>query len=114
LAKTRLNPKMQVWLDARKRHSLTHAQIQMARELGLNPAKFGKIDNHHQELWKVPIHQFIEELYQKRFGKKEPDVVMSLEEKVRLDAAKKSSRREAKLAQRETAASLDVGCEVKE
>ncbi len=46
LAKTRPNPKMQVWIDARKRHSLTHAQIQMARELGLNPAKIGKIDNH--------------------------------------------------------------------
>lgn len=114
MAKTRLNPKMQVWLDARKRHSLTHAQIQMARELGLNPAKFGKIDNHRQEAWKAPRAEFIVELYQKRFGKPQPDVVVSIEEKARLDAAKKASRREAKLARQEEVASLDLGGEEKE
>src|SRR5215469_3035907 len=26
----------------------------MARELGMNPAKLGKIDNHKQETWKLP------------------------------------------------------------
>lgn len=43
------NQKMQAWIDARKRHCLSHAQVQMARELGLNPDKLGKIDTHHQE-----------------------------------------------------------------
>ena len=38
--------KLQVWIDARKRHRLSHAQVQMARELGLNPEKLGKLDNH--------------------------------------------------------------------
>ena len=48
------DPKMQAWVDARKRHHLSHAQVQMARELGMNPAKLGKLDNHKQELWKLP------------------------------------------------------------
>jgi hypothetical protein len=55
--------KMQAWIEARKRHHLSHAQVHMARELGMNPAKLGKIDNHRQEPWKLPLPQFIEELY---------------------------------------------------
>jgi hypothetical protein len=53
----------------------------MARELGMNPAKLGKLDNHNQEPWKVPLPQFIEELYLKRFGKIAPDRVISMEER---------------------------------
>jgi len=34
---------------AQKRHRLSDKQVQMARELGLNPDKLGKIDNHKQE-----------------------------------------------------------------
>jgi hypothetical protein len=36
---------LQIWIDARKRHHLSHVQIQMARELGMNPKRFGKLDN---------------------------------------------------------------------
>jgi len=32
---------MLAWIDARKRHHLSHAQVQVARELGINPAKLG-------------------------------------------------------------------------
>jgi hypothetical protein len=32
----------------------------MARELGLNPDKFGKLANHKQESWKLPLPQYIE------------------------------------------------------
>jgi hypothetical protein len=67
------NQKLQAWIDARKLHHLSHAQVQMARELGMNPAKLGKIDNHKQEPWKLPLPRFIEELYLKRFGKTAPD-----------------------------------------
>ena len=35
-------------IDARKRHGLSHAQVQMTRELGLNPSKLGKLDNNDQ------------------------------------------------------------------
>ena len=31
--------KLKPWVEARKKYRLSHAQIQMARELGLNPKK---------------------------------------------------------------------------
>lgn len=73
---------MQKWIDARRRHHLFHSQVQMARELGLNPAKLGKIDNHKQEPWKLPLPRFIEQLYFERFGKTIPDNVASIEEQM--------------------------------
>jgi hypothetical protein len=94
-AKTQ-NQKLQAWIDARKRHHLSHAQVQMARELGMNPAKLGKLDNHEQEPWKLPLPQFIEELYVQRFGKTAPDTVMAIEDRVRLEQQKKEARRAAK------------------
>lgn len=42
------------WIAAQKRHRLSDTHVQMARELGLNPDKLGKIDNHRQEPWKAP------------------------------------------------------------
>jgi hypothetical protein len=55
------------WIEARRRHRLSERHVQMARELGLNPKKLGKIDNHRQEPWKAPLPEFIEQLYAKRF-----------------------------------------------
>lgn len=75
----KLSQDLQAWVDARKRFHLSHAQAQMARELGMNPKKLGKLNNHDQEPWKAPLPQFIEHLYVKRFGKARPDVVMSVE-----------------------------------
>jgi hypothetical protein len=68
----------------------------MARELGMNPKKLGKLDNHDQEPWKLPLPAFIEHLYVKRFGRERPDIVRSIEERVRLDEQKKAARRKAK------------------
>ncbi len=64
--------KTKAWDDARKRHHLSHVQARMARELGMNPAKLGKIDNDKQEPWKLPLPEFIEELYMKPFGRAVP------------------------------------------
>lgn len=86
----------QAWIDARNRHHLSHAQVQMARELGMNPAKLGKLDNHKQEPWKLPLPRFIEELYLKRFGRTAPDAVMSIEERARLEQRKKDAHRAEK------------------
>ena len=61
----------QVWAEAQRRHRLSSQQVRMARELGLNPRKLGKIDNHGQERWKVPLPQFIEDLHARRFGRTE-------------------------------------------
>jgi len=56
------NQKQQDWIDARQRHRLSHAQVQMARELGMNPKTLGKMDNHGQEPWKMPLKRHIEHL----------------------------------------------------
>ena len=93
-------PKLQAWIHARKRHHLSHAQVQMARELGMNPTKLGSIDNHRQEPWKAPLPEFIEHLYFKRFGREQPDVVVSIEERVRQLQQQKVARKAAKAARR--------------
>lgn len=85
--------KYQIWINVRKRYRLSHAHIQMARELGMNPNKFGKLANHKQEPWKVPLLVFIENLYFKRFGKKRPDEVKSIEQLVKELEKKKEERR---------------------
>jgi hypothetical protein len=73
----------------------------MARELGMNPRKLGKIDNHKQEAWKAPLPQFIEHLYRKRFGREAPVNVRPLEDHVRQAAAKKAAQGGDKPARRE-------------
>jgi len=73
----------------------------MARELGLNPKKFGGLANHRQEPWKLPLPQFIEQIYLKRFGVSRPVEVLSLEELVSRQNEKKEQKRIAKLAKRE-------------
>src|SRR3990167_11304033 len=79
--KTKKMPnKFKDWIDARKKFHLSHPHIQMARELGLNPKKFGSLANHHQELWKAPLPDFIQEIYFKRFGLLSPKEVKSIEE----------------------------------
>jgi len=101
MAKKRVPAKLQVWIDARQRYRLTHAQIQMARELGLNPRKFGGYANHRQEPWKRPLGEYIEHLYLKRFGKAEPDRVLSIEERAseqQRKRAEKKARRRARQA----------------
>lgn len=82
------------WIEARKRFKLSHAHTQMARELGMNPSKLGGLANHDQEPWKLPLPQFIEKLYLKRFGKRRPERVLSLEDRVRELVEKKRKKRE--------------------
>lgn len=98
-AMKKLSSKYQPWVDARKRFHLSHAHIQMARELGMNPKKFGGLANHQQEPWKVPLPVFIADLYRKRFGKERPDDVRPLEEiladRERKQAERKAARRQA-------------------
>ena len=91
--KRQLPPDLQRWVEARKRFRLSHAQVQMARELGMNPKKLGGLANADQEQWKLPLPQFIEKLYMKRFGKARPDRVVSLEDRAQEIAAKKARRR---------------------
>lgn len=90
------NANLKEWIDARKRHRLSHAQLQMARELGMTPKSLRKLDGNQDQLWKDPLPQYLEYLYAKRFGREQPEVVMSIEEKVKRDEAKKAAKRAAK------------------
>jgi len=98
----KMPPDLQLWIDARRRHKLSHAQVQMARELGMNPRKLGKLDNHKQEAWKLPLPQYIEELYLRRFSKAVPEVVISIEERARRLAEKKAKRKADRVTRRST------------
>ena len=92
--KPRIPEDLQRWIEARQRFHLSHAQVQMARELGMNPQKLGSLANHKQEPWKAPLPVFIEQIYCKRFGKTQPDRVISIEERAQEIAAKKAEKRE--------------------
>ena len=95
MAKKKIPEKYQIWIDARKRFHLSDAQIQMARELGMNPKKFGSLANHKQEPWKAPLPEFIEDCYYKRFKRRMPEKVVSIENRVKEMNRKKEERRSA-------------------
>ena len=65
----------------------------MARELGLNRKKFGNLANTKLEPWKLPLPEFIEELYYKHFKKYPPDNVRSIEQMVDDHNKKKRERK---------------------
>ncbi len=92
----------QIWIDVRKRHHLSHAHVQMARELGMNPRRFGKIANEKQEPWKAPLPAFIEHLYLKRSGKDRPAEVRTIEEVWKASEKKREDRKKRRQLKRET------------
>lgn len=101
MAKRKLPSNLADWISARRKHHLTHAQVQMARELGMNPRNLGGLANHRQEPWKAPLPQFIEQLYEERFGRRAPENVRSIEELARALDEKRSARKAAKRRRRD-------------
>jgi len=93
---------LQLWIEARRKFRLSHAHVQMAFELGLNPKKLGKLNNHHQEPWKLPLPDFIVKLYRKRCGKDRPDTVRSIEEMAAAKRAKTLAKKARKAMRRQT------------
>jgi hypothetical protein len=94
--------KKQRWIDARRRYHLSHAHIQMARELGLIPKKFGSLADTKQEPWKLPLPEYIEELNIKHFKKNRPESVRSIEQMVRDYRRKKQERKIRRSKEEET------------
>ena len=88
--------KFQPWIDARRRFKLSDAQIQMARELGMNPKKFGSLANEKQEPWKKPLQQFIVDCYFKRFNRSVPAEVRSIEQLIEADAMRRKIKKARK------------------
>ena len=80
MGKNQKSKKVNIWAEAKRKYHLTAEQVQMARELGLNPKKFGGLANHKQEPWKEPLPQYIETLYFKHFKKEHPDKLKPLEQ----------------------------------
>ncbi|MGE0609303.1 MAG: hypothetical protein AB7O62_19585 [Pirellulales bacterium] len=99
--------KLRPWIEARSKFRLSHAHVQMAREMGLNPHKLGKISNNKQQPWKLPLPQFIEECYFKRFGKRQPDDPRSIEQRIAGQAAKKAAKDQLKQAAGQSQANAD-------
>lgn len=100
--KKKIPYKYQIWIEARKHYHLSHAHIQMARELRLNPNKFGGLANSKQEPWKLPLPEFIEELYFKNFKRSRPESVRAIEQMVNEHRRKKEERRERRLREGES------------
>ena len=84
------------WIVAQKKHRLSDTHVQIARELGLNPDKPGKIDNHRQESWKAPLPEFIEEIFYKRFKKERPDIVKPLKQILKEQEIKDKEKKKEK------------------
>jgi hypothetical protein len=95
MKKQAIPSKLQIWVEVRRRYHLTDAQVQMARELGLNPKKFGSLANERQEPWKRPLGEFIEHIYFKHFGKTQPTSLLSIEEQADEKRARKRLKQEA-------------------
>jgi len=93
--------KYRKWIEAREKYRLSNAHIQMAQELGMNPKKFGSLSNYKQETWKLPLPEFIEECYYKRFKKNRPDRILSIEERLKAINKKKEEKHFKKLNQQD-------------
>jgi hypothetical protein len=99
-----LDHKLKPWLDARTRFKLTHAEVQMARELGMNPKDFASLANAHQQPWKTPLQNFIQKRYRQSFGREAPEQVLTLEEIIAAQKSRqagKAARVAASAARRE-------------
>ena len=68
----------------------------MARELGLNPKKFGSLADTKASPWKAPLAEFIAHCYFKAHKLHSPEIVRSLEQFIKDTEAKKARRQERK------------------
>lgn len=77
MSKKSKNSSKNPWAIAKTKYRLNARQIAMAKELGMNPKKLGKLVPNKSEQWKLPLGEFIEKCYRKRFGDKEPVIYNS-------------------------------------
>ena len=74
----------------------------------MNPKGFGKLDNHRQERWKLPLAQFIAECYEKRFGRPRPEDVRTLEQIILAEEKRKKQKQLSKTDKSKLAATEDA------
>jgi len=68
MAKKRRSHDEEAWRNATKVCRLNTRQVEMARVLGMNPKKLPGLCPSPQQRWKLPVGEFIEQRYWKRFG----------------------------------------------
>ncbi|OGF46791.1 MAG: hypothetical protein A2452_03705 [Candidatus Firestonebacteria bacterium RIFOXYC2_FULL_39_67] len=61
--------KDELWQEAYRKCRLSARHIQMAKEMGLNPLSLIKNIPNPKDQWKLPVRDWIEEIYEKRFKK---------------------------------------------
>jgi len=61
----------------------------------MNPLKLGKLDNHDQGPWKMPLRQCIEHFCSERFGGPLPGAFMSVDGQLPLERREREARRGA-------------------
>jgi hypothetical protein len=74
MAKKKKQPKNKrdrLWIEAKRRCRLNDNDIQIAKELGLNPRSLIKNIPSKTEQWKLPVKDWIHQMYQKRQEKSE-------------------------------------------
>ena len=90
---------LQTWTKVKRRRALSDAQVQMARDLGINPRRVLEPDKAGQE----PLARRIEVLYLKRFKKPLPDAVVPLRQALHDARAKeRAEARERRRRKRQT------------
>jgi hypothetical protein len=63
---TPTNKKDVLWAEAKRKCRLNNEDIRMAKELGLNPRSLLKNIPSKTQQWKLPVKDWIREMYQKR------------------------------------------------
>jgi hypothetical protein len=58
----------EAWTNAKKICRLSSRQVEMGRALGMNPRKLPRLRPGPHQHWKLPVGEFIEKCYWKRFG----------------------------------------------
>jgi hypothetical protein len=66
------------WRKVKILHGLTDMQVQMGRELRMNPRRLLRAAHIEQEMTQPSLARLIEDLYRKRFKKPRPDPVVPL------------------------------------
>lgn len=102
-------PDLKKWVDAKKKCRLSQKHICMAMELGINPHKLGSMGANPHEKWKSPLPDYLEEIYEKRFGRTEPKSVRSFVQMVEDREREKARKKQANQAKKvEKAAAADA------
>lgn len=57
------------WAEVKRRCRLSAEHVERAKEMGLNPRKLIRNIPSPQEQWKLPVREWIDEMYEKRTGK---------------------------------------------